>query len=153
MIEILRELHALSNNATRYSRSYYVRHLESYESIPLTEGHGIPDSPLCQKDWIWVAYSSKDDNPLAILIGAPMQGIAMWLRIFATEAAPTSIFTGVLRKALADVNSRGYVKYGVFLNPKEKYAEKLLRLVKKAGGETIPGEFTLVYGPTDISKW
>ena len=150
MIEVLQLLHEIEQSAPRQSRSYYVRSLGPHEPIPLTSGTGIPDSPLAQRDWIWVAYSYLTTEPLAILIAAPMQGVAMLLRLYAIEIAPPSVFVGLFRKSLADILSRGYTKYGVFLNPKEKYATQLLRLVKKTGGETIPGEFTLVYGPTAI---
>lgn len=150
MIDALRLLHELDGKSTRYSTTYYVRHLESYEPIPLRDC-GIPDSPRCQKDWIWVAYSSTTDEPLAILVAAPMQGIAMLMRAYGTESAPSSVWVGILRKSLADMASRGYDRYGVFLNPKEKHASRLLSIARRAGAIVDEGEFKMVYGPTSIN--
>src|SRR6266436_6302711 len=107
MIEVLRLLHEMEHGSPRYSATYYVRSLDKYEPIPQF-GHGIPDSPLSQKDWIWVAYSSLDDSPLAILVAAPMQQLAILVRAYGIPSAPKSIWLGLLRKSLADIYSRGY---------------------------------------------
>ena len=152
MLEVLQLLHGITSNNTRYSRSYYVRHLEDDEPIPQF-GHGIPDSPLAQRDWIWIAYSSNKDEPLAILMASPMHDVAMLNRIYATKAAPPSVFVGILRKSLADIHSRGYGKWGVFIGLESPVRSKLLRLVRKDGGKEIDGPFTLAYGPTDVSHW
>src|SRR6267378_3343097 len=149
VIEVLQLLHSLSDTNTRYSKSYYVRHLEKDEPIPQF-GHGIPESPLAQREWIWIAFSSRDDEPVAILAASPMHDVAMLNRIYATPSAPTSVFVGILRKSLADIYSRGYLKWGVFIGIDSPVREKLLRLVKKDGGKEIEGAFTLAYGPTDI---
>ena len=109
MIEVLRLLHELGQENTRHSATYYVRHLDKNEELPQF-GHGFPDSPLMQKDWIWIAYSIKDDSPLAIIIAAPTQGVAMLLRAYGTSSSPVSVFVGLLRKSLADIYSRGYTK-------------------------------------------
>lgn len=152
MIEVLQLLHSLSENSIRYSNSYYTRHLEKCESIPQF-GHGIPESPLAQREWIWIAFNSKRDEPIAILAASPMHDVAMLNRMYATPSAPPSIFVGMLRKSLADIYSRGYSKWGVFIGLDSPVRGKLLRLVKKAGGKEIEGAFTLAYGPTDLGKW
>lgn len=148
MIEVLRLLHELEQSNSRFSTSYYVRHLDKLEPIPQF-GHDIPDSPLSQKDWVWVAYTSNNDQPAAILIAAPVQGVAFLMRAYATDSAPSSIFVGLLRKVLADIHSRGYTKYITFLSTDRKEEAKLARLVIRAGGAKV-GDCTLLAG--DITK-
>lgn len=152
MIEVLQLLHAMEQGSARYSSSYYCRHLDKHEEIPQFD-HGILESPLAQRDWIWLAYSSKDDAPLAILSACPMHNVAMLLRAYAIPSAPKSVFVGLLRKSLADISSRGYTKYGVFLGKSNKFGKKLIRLVKRTGGEIIDDSFVLAMGPSDVSKW
>lgn len=151
MIEVLRLLHELEQGTPRYSKSYYCRHLDKNEEIPQF-GHGIPDSPLSQRDWVWVALSSKDDSPLAILVAAPAQGLAYLMRIYAIKDAPRSVFVGLLRKSLADIHSRGYTKYLTTLSLDRPEEAKLARLIEKAGGSKVTVA-TLYQGDTDISRW
>ena len=151
MIEVLRLLHDMEQSATRYSNSYYCRCLDKTESIPQF-GHGIPDSPLSQRDWIWIAYSSTTDEPLAILVASPMQQVAILVRAYGIPSAPRSVFLGLLRKCLADILSRGYTRYVTMLSLERKEEAKLARLVIKAGGSKV-GNCTLFTGETDISKW
>ena len=151
MIEVLRLLHEMGQDATRYSSSYYCRSLDKHEPIPQF-GHGIPDSPLSQRDWIWIAYSSTTDEPLAILVAAPMQQVAILVRAYGIPSAPNSVFLGLLRKCLADILSRGYTRYVTMLSLERKEEAKLARLVIKAGGIRV-SDCTLFTGPADISKW
>lgn len=151
MIEVLQLLHSISDTSIRYSRSYYTRHLGKDELIPQF-GHGIPESPLAQREWIWVAFSSSTDEPIAILAASPMHDVAMLNRIYATPSAPPSILLGILRKSLADIHSRGYLKYGVFLGLDSPVRGKLLKMVKLSGGKELDGAFTIAYGPTDIGR-
>lgn len=152
MIEVLQLLHNLGETTARYSRSYYVRHLGRDEPIPQF-GHGIPESPLAQRGWIWIAFSSSTDEPIAILAASPMHDVAMLNRMYATDSAPPSVFVGMLRKSLADIHSRGYIKWGVFIGMDSPVRAKLLRLVRKDGGKELEGTFTIAYGPTDVSRW
>lgn len=152
MIEVLRLLHELEQSNSRFSTTYYVRHLDKLEPIPQFD-HGIPESPLANREWIWVAYSTKDDSPLAILLAAPIHNVAMLLRAYATEVAPKSIWVGLFRKSLADILSRGYTTYAVWLSPKRKHEVKLARLIEKVGGIKLDHDITLYHGPTDISRW
>jgi len=151
MIEVLRLLHEMEQGSSRCSTSYYCRCLDKNESIPQF-GHGIPDSPLSQKDWIWIAYSSKDDSPLALIAAAPIQGIALLVRAYGIHSSSKSIFLGLLRKCLADIYSRGYTRYITMLSLERKEEVKLARLVIKAGGSKV-NECTLFTGPTNIAKW
>jgi len=153
VIEVLRLLHEVSQDTSRYSSTYYVRHLFEGEPIPLTAETGIPDSKLAQREWIWVAYSHSNDEPLAILIAAPMQGVVTFMRLFAKEGSSPSILVGLLRKSLADSYSRGYIAYSVFLDEKNNpKGAQLLRIALKAGAKKIDGAFSLVYGSTDIGR-
>lgn len=149
MIEVLQLLHNLSSHSTRYSATYYVRHLDKDEPVPLE--CGIPDSNLIQRDWIWVAYSSTTDQPLAILVAAPCQGLAFLMRMYGTEASTTSVWVGLLRKSMADMYSRGYTKYAVPLSLSKPIEAKLARIIKRAGGSEA-GEHVIFHGPTDIGK-
>lgn len=151
MIEVLRLLHEMEQGSARYSTSYYCRHLDKYEEVPQF-GHGFPDSPLSQKDWMWVAYSSKDDTPLAIIIAAPTQNLAFLMRAYAISTAPKSVFVGLLRKSLADISSRGYTKYVTSLSLDRPQEAKLARLIEKAGGSKVTVA-TMYQGDTDIRKW
>lgn len=151
MIEVLRLLHELEQGTSRYSTSYYCRSLDKTEPIPQF-GHGFPDSPLSQRDWVWVAYSSKDDSPLAIIIAAPTQGLAFLMRIYATKDAPRSVFVGLLRKSLADIHSRGYHKYVTNLSLDRPKEAKLARVIERAGGSKVTVA-TVYQGNTDINRW
>lgn len=151
MIEILQLLHACSQTSTRYSRSYYVRHLEADEALPQF-GHGIPESNLLQREWIWIAFDERDNNPVAILVAAPTQGIVNLLRIYAIKEAKRSVLPGLLRKSLADMLSRGYTTYAVYLCPDRVEESVLARIVTKAGGKESGGLHSLYYGPTEI-RW
>lgn len=150
MIEVLHLLHSLEQASTRYSRSYYVRHLDKGETLP-DFGHGIPESPLLNREWIWIAFSSKADTPIALIMGAPMQGIAWLMRAYATPYTQTSVFVGLLRKSLADIHSRGYTRYATFLSP-SRVEIKIARLIEKAGGTKVD-TLEAYHGNTDISKW
>ena len=152
MIEVLRLLHELDQENTRHSTTYYVRHLDRSEELPQF-GHGFPDSPLMQKDWIWIAYSNRDDTPLAIIIAAPTQGVAMLLRAYAIPDAPITVFVGLLRKSLADIYSRGYTKYALYLSTSRPEEAKLARLVRRSGGAEMGSAISLFMGNTDIGKW
>lgn len=152
MIEVLRLLNAIeSGNIPSYSASHYVRHLEKEEYLPDT-GSGLSESPLLQKDWIWVAYCSRTDKPLASLVAAPMQGIAMLLRINAIDSAPKSILVGLLRKSLADMKKRGYNLFATPLSLDRAEESQLARIIIKVGGVEA-GSYTLFQGPTEIGKW
>jgi hypothetical protein len=151
MIEVLRLLHETAQANSRYSRSYYVRHLYETEPIPQF-GHGIPDSPLAQRDWVWVAYDYSTDKPIAILVAAPMQGIAYLMRLYAIETVTKSPLPGLLRKSLADISNRGYTRFAVSLSMDREEERKLARLIEKAGGEKV-SSFIMYQGPTDIGKW
>lgn len=151
MIEVLRLLHELEQSNSRFSTTYYVRHLDKLEPIPQFD-HGIPESPLANREWIWVAYSTKDDSPLAILLAAPIHNVAMLLRAYATEVAPKSIWVGLFRKSLADILSRGYSQYAVFLDMNTEICRKLHSIALKAGATEINGSHAFITGPTDIRK-
>lgn len=152
MMNALLLLHELEQGSARYSKSYYVRSLTEREEIPQF-GHGIAEIPMMDKEWIWVGYSYSTDEPIAILVAAPMQGVAMLLRLFVKDSASSHVLVGLFRKSLADICNRGYTRYAVFLGDDNKAKAKLLRLVNKAGGEVIPGTFIMAHGPSDISKW
>src|SRR6266576_6682548 len=147
MIEVLRLLHELEQDTSRHSATYYVRHLDKGEELPQF-GHGFPDSPLMEKDWIWIAYSNRNDTPLAIIIAAPTQGVAMLLRAYAIPSAPVTVFVGLLRKSLADIYSRGYTKYALYLSTSRKEEAKLARLVRRSGGAEMGSAISLFMGNT-----
>ena len=115
MIEILRLLNEVSQGMARHSSSYYVRALDAYDPIPSFAIADFP-SPLTMKDWIWVAFSSSNDQPLALIAACPMHGLAFLVRAHAIDSAPRSVFVGLLRKLLADLLSRGYTRYAVCLS-------------------------------------
>ena len=153
MIEVLRLLNEVSQGSSRYSHSYYCRTLDKHEPLPQI-GHGIPDGPLIMKDWVWVAYSSFDDKPVAIIIASPMQGIAFLMRIYAIPSIKGGVLLGLLRKTLADLLSRGYTRYATCLSEVKVGSNeaRLFRLIKKAGGRKIEGGMALFDGPTDIGR-
>jgi hypothetical protein len=151
MFEVIQLLRDINEVSTRYSRSYYVRHLDPDEPIPQF-GHGIPESPLAQRDWIWISYSTKDDTPLAILLAAPVHNLAMLSRIYAKEGAPTSILVGLLRKSLADISNRGYTQYAVFLDKDQPVCMRLYDIATRAGAGELKGTHILVSGPTNIGR-
>lgn len=150
MIEALRLLHELSDTLATKCGSYTVRHLYKDEPLPQF-GHGIPTSPFQQSEWIWIA--EVGNQPVAILITSPMQGSVMLLRIYATKASPKGVMVGLFRKSLADMQSRGYTQYGVFLDRDQGECKKLLKIAIKAGAKVVEGNHVLVTGPTDLGKW
>jgi hypothetical protein len=149
MIEVLRLLHETAQANSRYSRSYYVRHLYETEPIPQF-GHGIPDSPLAQRDWVWVASDYSTDKPIAILVAAPMQGIAYLMRLYAINSSPKSVLIGLFRKVLADICLRGYTRFAVCLSSNRKEELKLRDIIIKGGGKVEEANLTLFSGYTDI---
>jgi len=151
MIEVLRLLHEIEQGSARYSTSYYVRSLDKNENIPQF-GHGIPDSLLCQREWIWIAYSSKDDSPLAMIAAAPIQNIAMLVRAYAIPSVRTQVMLGLLRKSLADILARGYTQYAIFLDKSRTSEAKLLRIATRAGAKQVGGNHIMVSGPTNIGR-
>lgn len=151
MIEVLRLLHEMETSAPRHSGSYYVRSLDRNEDIPQF-GHDIINSPLAQRDWIWIAFSSLTDEPLALIAASPMHGVAMFVRAYAIDKAPRSVFVGLFRKSLADIHKRGYTQYAAYLDLSRPEEAKIARLVRKAGG-LEKGNQTLFHGSTDISRW
>lgn len=150
MIEALRLLHELSDTLSTKCGSYTIRHLYPDEPIPQF-GHGFPSSPLQQPEWVWIA--ERDSTPLAILITAPMQGVVMLLRIYVKDNSPNSILVGLFRKSLADMYSRGYTKYVVFLDKDQPECKKLLKIATKAGATVVEGNHILASGPVDIGEW
>jgi hypothetical protein len=148
MIAVLTGLQEQLASIPRRGGSYYVRHLDKNEPIPQF-GHGLLESPLVNKEWIWVAYSLSSSKPLAILSAAPVHNFALLYRIYAINGTP---ILGLLRKSLEDISLRGYTSYGVFLDSKQKECQKLLRIVKKAGGRVAADGHYLAYGPTQI-RW
>jgi len=148
MLSILTGLQEQLSYLPRASSSYLVRSLREGEQIPQF-GHGLTESHLVDKQWIWVTFSLPSLTPIAILSAAPVHNFALLYRIYAIKGAP---ILGLLRKALEDISSRGYTSYGVFLDSKQKECTKLLRLVKKAGGTVSSEGHLLAYGPTSI-RW
>lgn len=151
MIEVLRLLNEVSQGMARQSSTYYVRCLDKYDSIPYFAIADFP-SPLTMKDWIWVAYSSTNDQPLALIAACPMHGVAFLVRMSATPSASKAVFVGLLRKLLADLLSRGYTQYAVCLSNDKKAEVKLTTILKKAGGRAIQSNLTFFSGPTDV-QW
>lgn len=151
MIEVLRLLHAQSSVLPVYHGSYYIRTLDSDEPL-IDFGHGLPESPLLQRDWIWIAYNRFSDEPLGILAAAPCQGLAFLTRIWAIKSAPRSVCLSLLRKSLADMLSRGYTKYIVFLDSGETCAS-LERIALKTGGKNLGGGHSFICGPTNVRSW
>jgi len=150
MIEVLQLLNeVLQNTPTIYS-NHTIRHLDKDEPLPQF-GHGYPDSPLLQREWIWLAYRRLE--PVAILIAAPAQGMAHLMRIYVKDYAPPFILVALLRKVFADIRSRGYNRYCVFLDDNQQECKDLRRLVIKAGGEAHPSTHTLLYGDTGIKGY
>lgn len=152
MIEVLRLLHAQAEATPAYCGSYYVRHLYSDESLPAFEKVLI-DSPLIQRDWIWVAYHRYTEIPLAILIACPCQGVALLCRIHAIKTAPKSILVGLLRKSLADILGRGYTRYAVYLDPNREAESSLIDIAKKSGAVNMGGSHVMLCGSTDTGRW
>jgi hypothetical protein len=151
MIEILRMLNNISQGMPRQSSTYYVRSLDRYDTIPPFAAKDFP-SPLTMKEWIWVAFSSTTDQPLALIAACPMHGVAFLVRVNAISSAPRSVFVGLLRKLLADLLSRGYTQYAVCLSSERETEAKLIDILKKAGGRVIQEKLTFYTGPTDI-QW
>jgi len=151
VIEVLRLLNAIGQDVPRHSWGYYTRHLDPKESIPQF-GHGIPDHPLVDREWIWIAYKSSNDQPVALIAAAPYAGVAMLMRIYATEDAPKSVFVGMLRKSLADIRARGYNGYITYLSPEKEREVGLSKMVMRAGGQRLDSAI-LYCGSTDISMW
>ncbi len=150
MIEALKLLHELSESLSSRCGTYSIRHLYPDEPIPQF-GHDFPSSPLQQPEWVWIA--EKLDQPIAILITSPMQGVVMLLRIYVTNNAPKSTLLSLFRKSLADMQSRGYTQYAVFLDRDQAQCKKLLKIATKAGAKVIEGNHVLVAGPIDIKGW
>lgn len=150
MIEILRLLNGVSLSTSRYSKGYYVRCLDKYDLIPQFAKEEL-SHPLVNKEWLWVAFSSNNDQPLAMLAAAPMIGVASLLRIYATPSVNKSILVGLLRKVLADCLARGYTRYATYLDLNREVEAKLSRIILKAGGRSH-GALSLFDGPTDIGE-
>lgn len=148
MIEVLQLLNALSDTSTSNCGDYSVSHLSKGDPLPEI-GHGYEDTPLLQKEWIWVAKVGW--KPVAILIAAPCQNFATLLRIYATKEAPRSVFVGLLRKVLADIYSRGYSRFLVSLDLERTEEARLARIIKRAGSKEL-GKLTYFTGSTE-NRW
>lgn len=143
MIEALLLLNALSEDLPHHCGDYSISILGD-ASLP-NFGHGYEDSPLLQRDWIWVAKVGW--KPVALLIAAPTQGLVTLMRIYATKEAPKSVFVGLLRKCLVDVRGRGYTQFLVSLELERKAEAKLASILRKAGAKEL-GKFTYFLGDT-----
>lgn len=148
MIEVLKLINSLSDSQEAICGNYTVRHLTKDEPLPLF-GHGYEDSPLLQREWIWIA--EVRGLPIALLIAAPCQHLAYLMRIFATKSAPRDVFVGLLRKSLADILSRGYTNFIVGLDLDRPEEAKLGRIVTKAGGKLL-GKVSMFLGET-FNNW
>lgn len=153
MLEVLKLLNDSMGFKVEYPRlcaGFYIRCLDKDDPLPSFK-HGLPDTPLTQKEWIWVAFREKDNKPIALIAAAPLHGIVLLVRIYATDEAPKSIGVGILRKLLADSRDRGYTRYAVHLDLSLDNEARLARIVKRAGGEEISKQ-TLFHGPirTDL---
>lgn len=154
MLDILRMLNesmGLKTDHPRICGSYYVRPLDKDEPLP-DFNHGLPDTPLTQKEWIWVAFGARDNKPLALIAAAPLHGIVLLVRIYAIDSAPTSIAVGMLRKLLADSKDRGYTRYALHLDLRLDNEARLARIVLKSGGSKV-SEHTLFHGPIEPGRW
>ena len=151
MIEVLRLLNEVSQGMARHSSSYYVKSLDKYDPIPSFARADFP-SHLTMKEWIWVAYSSTNDQPVALIAACPMHGLAFLVRMSAIDDAPRSVFVGLLRKILADCLSRGYTRYAVCLSGERDVERQLASIVVKAGGRVVQRDMTFYDGPTDIGR-
>lgn len=147
MIEVLKLLHAMTDLSITDCGGYTVRHLTPEERL-LDFGHGYPDTPLTQKEWIWIA--EVHETPVAVIIAAPTQGIVQVLRIYATKEAPKTVFVGLLRKFLADIRSRGYAKFLVFLSSERDEERRIARIITKAGGSKFLDKVDGYCGDTKV---
>lgn len=151
VLQMLNEAMGLKADHPRICGSFYVRSLDKDDSLP-PFNHGLPDTPLTQKDWIWVAFREKDNKPLGLIAAAPLHGIVLLVRIYAIEEAPKAIAVGMLRKVLADSSARGYTRYALHLDLSLDNEARLARIVLKSGGSEISKQ-TLFHGPIEPGRW
>lgn len=154
MLDILRmlsEAQGIKIDHPRLCGSFYVRSLDKDDPLP-DFSHSLPDTPLTQKEWIWVAFGARDNKPLGLIAAAPLHGIVLLVRIYAIDEAPKSIAVGMLRKVLADCKDRGYTRYALHLDLRLDNEARLARIVKKAGGSEISSH-TLFHGPIEPGRW
>jgi hypothetical protein len=151
MIEILQLLHRQNSLAPSYHGSFYIRLLDKDEPLPQF-GHGIPNGPLLQRDWIWIAYRISTDEPVAMLTAAPAHGIVILLRIYEIKGGPRAAMLALLRRSLADMKERGYTRYVTFLDLERDPELKLIEIAKLAGATVEGGNHNMVTGPTDIGR-
>lgn len=134
-----------------------VRTLRPGEQLPDNLPHNMPlDFQSPQPDWIWIVTSY--DRPVAMLIAAPAQTIVYMLRICAAADGANdgaAALMLLLRTAIREMRTRGYLGYMVNLDPKHKMEAFLLRLISSTGKDKaqIVSGMVLAAGPTDVGDW
>jgi hypothetical protein len=122
------------------------RLLRTGDPLPATLMSGFP---FIDPSWTWVIDGLTGIE--AVLIAAPGPGVAILVRICSLPSASSTAYVKLLRKALTDINSRGYSSYMVCLDTNRPSEAKLARIAIKAGGLVI-AKASLIAGKTDIGR-
>jgi len=120
------------------------RLLRTGEQLPTILMSGFP---FLDPSWTWVIDGLTGIE--AVLIAAPGPGVAILVRICSLPSASSTAYVKLLRKALTDINYRGYYSYMVHLDTTKPIEAKLARIAIKAGG-LVFGSGAVIGGNTDI---
>ena len=122
-----------------------VRTLLASETFPEGFNSGFEKMPI-MKNWVWIA--EEDGEVAAVLLGAPMHGLAYLMRLCVRDGAPESTAFRLLRRVMRDCSQRGYKGYLFHIDPTIETMRRLIPMCKRAGGVQLHMPQVLLAGKT-----
>lgn len=105
------------------------RTLYDGERLPGDLNSGFEEQAV-DPDWCWVV--ERDCGIVAALLAGPFHGVVLLGRLAASVKARDMDMLILFRKAVRDMQERGFNSYMVFLQEDHKYCGKLLRILRRA---------------------
>lgn len=113
-----------------------VRMLRPGETVPKTLDIGFDLLGSLDREWVWVWESEAQIK--GVLLAAPCHGVAFIWRL-AVEPNQGIAVVKLLRRFLKDIRSRGMKGYITICDQARTNEERLIRVIKKAGGSQFGG--------------
>ena len=110
-----------------------VRNLHVDDVIPERFKIGFDLLGKLDHPWVWVVERHGEIE--GVLVASPCHGMAMIYRLMCD--GPVSSLTKLLRGFLRDIRQLGFVGYMTFLDPERKVERKLMKVIKRAGGQQV----------------
>lgn len=120
-----------------------VRNLILGEELPPELRTGY-ETCQCDPNWIWIA--EHEGIPMAIFVTAPAHVAVILIVLRAIDSAPKSAIYMLLRHAFAEIASRGYNGYAIWLDPTMVLEQRFMGIIRKIGGNERPERQVLWYG-------